>query len=118
MASEHVLQLRITQAAKDAERAIKNHDAAAYNKAVRAYEKNDALLRELEHARNDRAIAELEQSAKRIKNDRWLSFTAIEKSGVPVEVLQARGWELTDYGMRKARKLALIPKAEPQGKEP
>lgn len=113
MPSELILQFRITQAAKDAARAVQNHDQAAYAKARQRYQHYDLELQKLEKARNERAIAELVQSAKRIERTRWLSSAAIEKSGVPVEVLQDRGWELTEYGMRKPAKLALIPKAEP-----
>lgn len=120
MPSELILQFRITQAAKDAARAVQNHDQAAYAKARQRYYHYDLELQKLEKVRNERAIAELVQSAKRIEGFRWLSHAQIEKSGVPVEVLHDRGWQDTDYGMRRPARppLKLIRKVEPQGTEP
>lgn len=89
MASEHILQMRITQAAKDAERAVKNKDQRAYLRARAEYEKNDALLRELEAARNERAVTELEAKANR---EGYISYAAFMRSGVPMSVMRARGW--------------------------
>lgn len=89
MPSESILRMRITEAAKDAERALKNKDTVAYYKAASRYKQYDAQLRELEKARNDKAIAELEARAKNGE----LSYVQVMRAGVPPEVLLARGWE-------------------------
>jgi hypothetical protein len=98
MATEHVLRLRITKAAEAAARANARQDARAYAAAKQAYDTADKALRELEAARNEKAIHELEMSALPCRGGAVLSPAKIAKSGVPVEVLQGRGWESDNRG--------------------
>lgn len=98
MATEHVLRLRIQNAAKAAQRANERQDQRAYEQAKAAYEAADAALRKLEDARNLQAIEELEMSALPCRGGARLSYAKIVKSGVPVEVLQGRGWENDNSG--------------------
>ena len=99
MPSEAVLRMRIEQAAKDAERATRNRDATAYYAAVARYKAADKWLAQLEATRNDKAIAELEARAK----NGMLSYAKIMAAGVPVQLMEARGWVNigSQSGMRK-----------------
>lgn len=94
-ASEKILQMRITRAQQDAIRAIHNKDPFAYVKACAIYKKNDALLRELENERNARAVEELEGLVNR---EGYISPRALERSGIPGDVMRERGWSLLDSG--------------------
>jgi hypothetical protein len=98
MATEHVLRLRITEAAKAAELANQRQDQRGYERACAAYQAADRALRVLEADRNRRAIEELEMSALPCRGGSRLSFAKIVKSGVPVEVLDSRGWETDSHG--------------------
>lgn len=89
MPSEAVLRMRIEQAAKDAERATRNRDETAYWAAVARYKAADKWLAQLEATRNNKAIAELEARAD--KNG-FLSYAKIMAVGVPVQLMEARGW--------------------------
>lgn len=109
MPSEYVLRQRIEQAVKDAERANANRDTLAYNRAKAKYDAADKWLTQLESERNDKALAELEAKARRrlrsggpvFTNARVLPHALIMQSGIPLEALAARGWEVMPGGMRK-----------------
>lgn len=123
MPSEYVLRQRIEQAVKDAERANANRDIVAYNRAVAKYQAADKWLTQLEQERNAKALAELEAKARRrlrsggpaYTNARVLSHAVIVQSGIPIEVLAARGWEVIPGGMRKMD--SVNPLSGEQGRE-
>lgn len=92
MATEHVLRLRITNAVKACEVAIARKDLRGETRARAAYAAADKELREIEAARNEQAIHELEMKAVPEKGGAYLSYAAIVDSGVPFTVLFARGW--------------------------
>lgn len=97
MTSEYVLRVRIEEAVRDADRANKNRDGVAYDRARARYEAASKWLTKLETERNEKACCELEARAKR----GLLPHAQIVKSGIPLEVLGARGWAAVPGGMRK-----------------
>lgn len=99
MPSEAVLRMRIEEAVREAERANKNRDQVAYDRAKAKYDAADKWLTQLEKTRNDKAILELEASAK----NGMLSYAKITRVGVPIALMEARGWvNLGEQsGMRK-----------------
>ena len=114
MASEYVLRLRIEEAVKAAERANKNRDIVAYDRAKAKYEAASSWLTRLENERPEKACCELEARARR----GLLPHAQIVKSGIPLDVLGARGWAAVPGGMRKPAQMDSVnDSAGPQARE-
>lgn len=103
MVSPNLLVQRMKDATVAGNRAFMRKDARGWLAAKLKYERADKLLKEFEaeQARqNEELISKVEARAI-ARNGGVISYADLMRHGIPVEVMQKRGWANSQSGMRK-----------------